>query len=74
MRPPPRLRLLFYVAREIFLRRRRPPGLARRGPGGAGSARLSRGGGLEGLLSSFNTFLYLFVLTKNVCRLLDLGV
>ena len=29
MRPPPRLRVLFYVALGIFLRRRRPPGLTR---------------------------------------------
>ena len=30
MRPPPRLRLLFHDELEIFLRRRRPPRLARR--------------------------------------------
>ena len=46
MRLPRHLRLLLYVASEIFLRRRRPPP----GPGGAGSAQLPRGGGLGGFV------------------------
>jgi hypothetical protein len=61
--------------RRIFRgSRRRPPGLARRGPGGAGSARMPRGGGLGGLLFSFSMFYYLFVLISNALLQLDLGV